>query len=213
METIKKIFAQKLLEVKAVKLQPQEPFTWASGWKSPIYTDNRKTLGFPRLRSLVKLELCHLIQEHFPEAEAVAGVATGAIAQGALVADELGLPFCYVRPKPKDHGMGNQIEGELEKGAKVVVVEDLISTGGSSLKAVEALRQYGVEVVGMVASFTYGFPVAEEAFRAANVKLLTLSDYEHVVAEAAKTGYIKPEDQPVLAEWRRNPAEWKGGAA
>ena len=212
MDTIKKIFAQKLLEVKAVKLQPQDPFTWASGWKSPIYTDNRKTLSFPRLRSFVKLELCHLIQENFPEAEAVAGVATGAIAQGALVAEELGLPFSYVRPKPKDHGMGNQIEGEIEKGAKVVVVEDLISTGGSSLKAVQALRDYGVEVVGMVASFTYGFPVAEEAFREAGVKLLTLSNYEHVVAEAAKTGYISEDQQPVLAEWRKNPSEWKGGA-
>ncbi len=205
---IKKIFAQKLLDVKAVKLQPTEPFTWASGWKSPIYTDNRKTLSFPRLRSFVKLELCHLIQEHFPEAEAVAGVATGAIAQGALVADELGLPYAYVRPKPKDHGMGNQVEGELPKGAKVVVVEDLISTGGSSLKAVEALRQYGVEVIGMVASFTYGFPVAEEAFRQAGVTLYTLSDYDHIVSEAAKTGYIKDEQQPVLAEWRKNPAEW-----
>jgi orotate phosphoribosyltransferase len=208
MEIIKKLFAQKLLEVKAVKLQPQEPFTWASGWKSPIYTDNRKTLSFPRLRSFVKLELCHLIQQHFPEAEAVAGVATGAIAQGALVAEELALPYCYVRPKPKDHGMGNQVEGELKKGAKVVVVEDLISTGGSSLKAVEALRQYGVEVVGMVASFTYGFPVAEEAFSQAGVTLYTLSDYEHVIAEAAKTGYISPDDQPVLAEWRKNPSEW-----
>ena len=205
---IKNLFAQKLLEVKAVKLQPTEPFTWASGWKSPIYTDNRKTLSFPRLRSFVKLELCHLIQEHFPEAEAVAGVATGAIAQGALIAEELGLPYAYVRPKPKDHGMGNQVEGELPKGAKVVVVEDLISTGGSSLKAVEALRQYGVEVVGMVASFTYGFPVAEEAFREAGVTLYTLSDYEHIISEAAKTGYIKDKDLPVLAEWRKNPAEW-----
>ena len=204
----KDLFAQKLLEVKAVKLQPTAPFTWASGWKSPIYTDNRKTLSFPRLRSFVKLELCHLVQVHFPEAEAVAGVATGAIAQGALVAEELGLPYAYVRPKPKDHGMGNQVEGELPKGAKVVVVEDLISTGGSSLKAVEALRQYGVEVVGMVASFTYGFPVAEEAFRAAGVTLYTLSDYEHIISEAAKTGYIKDEDLPVLAEWRKNPAEW-----
>ncbi len=209
MDSIKKIFAKKLLEVKAVKLQPQEPFTWASGWKSPIYTDNRKTLSFPSLRSFVKLELCHLILENFPEAEAVAGVATGAIAQGALVADQLGLPFSYVRPKPKDHGMGNQIEGEVKKGAKVVVVEDLISTGGSSLKAVQALRDYGVEVVGMVASFTYGFPVAEEAFREAGVRLLTLSDYEHVVSEAAKTGYIREEDMPVLAEWRKNPGEWK----
>ena len=195
MDNIKKIFAQKLLEVKAVKLQPNEPFTWASGWKSPIYTDNRKTLSYPSLRSFVKLELCHLIQENFPEAEAVAGVATGAIAQGALIADQLGLPFSYVRPKPKDH-----------------VVEDLISTGGSSLKAVQALRDYGVEVVGMVASFTYGFPVAEEAFREAGVRLLTLSDYEHVVAEAAKTGYIKDKDKPVLAEWRKAPGEWKGGA-
>ena len=204
----KNLFAQKLLEVKAVKLQPTEPFTWASGWKSPIYTDNRKTLSFPRLRSFVKLELCHLVQEHFPEAEAVAGVATGAIAQGALVAEELGLPYAYVRPKPKDHGMGNQVEGELPKGAKVVVVEDLISTGGSSLKAVEALRQYGVEVIGMVASFTYGFLVAEEAFREAGVTLYTLSDYEHIISEAAKTGYIKDEDLPVLAEWRKNPSEW-----
>ena len=156
----------------------------------------------------MKLELCHLVQQHFSEAEVVAGVATGAIAQGVLVAEELGLPFCYVRPKPKDHGMGNQIEGELRQGAKVVVIEDLISTGGSSLKAVEALRQAGAEVVGMVASFTYGFPVAEEAFREAGVELLTLSDYEHVVNEAAKTGYIKETDKAVLAEWRKAPAEW-----
>ena len=197
------------MDIKAIKLQPQEPFTWASGWKSPIYTDNRKTLGFPRLRSFVKLALCHAIQENFPEAEAVAGVATGAIAQGALVADELGLPYCYVRPKPKDHGMGNQVEGELPQGAKVVVVEDLISTGGSSLKAVEALRQAGFEVVGMVASFTYGFPVAEEAFRQAGVRLITLSDYEAVVEEAAKTGYIKDDEKAVLAEWRQSPSTWK----
>ena len=161
MNSIKKLFAQKLMDVKAIKLQPSDPFTWASGWKSPIYTDNRKTLSFPEVRSFVKLELCHLIQSEFPEAEAVAGVATGAIAQGALVADQLGLSYAYVRPKPKDHGMGNQVEGELKKGAKVVVVEDLISTGGSSLKAVAALREYGVEVVGMAASFTYVCPVAE----------------------------------------------------
>ena len=209
MKSIKNQLAAKLLDIKAVKLQPQEPFTWASGWKSPIYTDNRKTLSFPRLRSFVKLELCHAIQEHFPEAEAVAGVATGAIAQGALVAEELGLPYCYVRPKPKDHGMGNQVEGELAKGAKVVVVEDLISTGGSSLKAVAALREYGVEVVGMVASFTYGFPVAEQAFADAGVQLITLSDYEAVVEEAAKTGYIKEDEKMVLAEWRQSPSTWK----
>ena len=154
MSTLKKMFASKLLEVKAIKLQPNDPFTWASGWKSPIYTDNRKTLAYPELRSFVKQELVHLIHEEFPEATAVAGVATGAIAQGALVADELLLPYCYVRPKPKDHGMGNQIEGTIPEGARVVVVEDLISTGGSSLKAVDALRKAGFEVVGMVASYT-----------------------------------------------------------
>ena len=208
MKDIKNQFAKMLMDIEAIKLQPNDPFTWASGWKSPIYTDNRKTLSFPRVRSFVKLELCHTIQELFPEAEAVAGVATGAIAQGALVAEELGLPYAYVRPKPKDHGMGNQVEGQLPKGAKVVVVEDLISTGGSSLKAVEALRQYGVEVIGMVASFTYGFPVAEQAFKEAGVKLVTLSDYNAVIEEAAQTGYIKEEDKAVLAEWRKDPSVW-----
>lgn len=212
METIKSIFAAKLLEVKAIKLQPTAPFTWASGWLSPFYCDNRKTLSYPTLRSFVKLELCHIIQEQFPEADAVAGVATGAIAQGALVADQLGLPFCYVRSKAKDHGMQNLIEGQAAPGAKVVVVEDLISTGGSSLKAVEALRQAGVEVIGMVASYTYGFPIAEEAFREAGVRLVTLTDYEAVVAKALETGYISQDDVPLLSEWRRNPAEWKGGA-
>jgi len=209
METTKKIFAKQLLEVEAIKLQPNDPFTWASGWKSPFYCDNRKTLSFPALRSFVKIELCHLIQTEFPEAEAVAGVATGAIAQGALVADQLGLPFCYVRSKAKDHGMQNLIEGEVKTGAKVVVVEDLISTGGSSLKAVEALRQAGVEVVGMVASYTYGFPVAEEAFAQAGVRLVTLTDYEAVVEQAAATGYIKEEDKAVLAEWRQSPSTWR----
>ena len=210
MDTLKKAFARKLLEVKAVKLQPNEPFTWASGWKSPIYTDNRKTLSFPELRTMVKLALTHMILEHFPQAEAVAGVATGAIAQGALVADELNLPYVYVRPKPKDHGMGNQIEGELPAGAKVIVVEDLISTGGSSLKAVDALRQAGFEVVGMVASYTYGFPIAEESFREAGVELLTISDYEHVVAEALETGYIADSDVTLLKKWREDPAHWNG---
>ena len=209
MESIKHLFAQKLLEVKAIKLQPNDPFTWASGWKSPIYTDNRKTLAYPELRSFVKQELVHLIHEEFPEANAVAGVATGAIAQGALVADELLLPYCYVRPKPKDHGMGNQIEGTIPEGAKVVVVEDLISTGGSSLKAVDALRKAGFEVVGMVASYTYGFDVAKKAFEDANVKLVTLTDYEHVVAEAQEIGYINPEDVELLHDWRKDPANWK----
>ena len=166
-------------------------------------------MSFAELRNFVKLELVHAILEHFPEAEAVAGVATGAIAQGALVADELCLPFAYVRSKPKDHGMGNLIEGELPKGAKVVVVEDLISTGGSSLKAVEAIRQAGCEVVGMVASYTYGFPIAEQAFADAGVKLVTLTDYENVVAEALETGYISNADVDLLHEWRKDPANWK----
>lgn len=209
MDTLKKDFASKLLNVKAIKLQPNDPFTWASGWKSPFYCDNRKTLSYPGLRNFVKLELVHAVLEHFPEAEAVAGVATGAIAQGALVADELNLPFVYVRSKAKDHGMGNLIEGELEKGTKVVVVEDLISTGGSSLKAVAALREAGYEVVGMVASYTYGFPVAAEAFAEAGVRLETLTDYDHVVAEAVATGYIAESDVEVLAEWRKNPSEWR----
>lgn len=208
MNNIKKDFAGRLLKVKAIKLQPNDPFTWASGWKSPFYCDNRKTLSFPNLRSYVKLELTHLILENFPEAEAVAGVATGAIPQGALVADALSLPFVYVRSKPKDHGLENLIEGELKPGTKVVVVEDLISTGGSSLKAVEAIRKYGCEVIGMVASYTYGFPVAKKAFEDAGVTLLTLTDYEHVVEQALQTGYISKEDVEVLGEWRRNPAEW-----
>lgn len=208
MDQTKKALAEKLLDIKAIKLQPTTPFTWASGWKSPFYCDNRKTLSYPALRSFVKIELAHAVLEHFPEADAVAGVATGAIAQGALVAEELSLPFCYVRSKPKDHGMGNLIEGTLPEGSKVVVVEDLISTGGSSLKAVEALRQAGFEVVGMVASYTYGFPVAEEAFKNAGVQLVTLTDYEHVVEQALKTGYIKQEDIELLHEWRSDPSHW-----
>lgn len=208
MSTLEKIFAAKLLNVKAIKLQPEAPFTWASGWKSPFYCDNRKTLSYPALRNFVKLELSRTVAEQFPEAEAVAGVATGAIAQGALVAEELGLPFAYVRSKPKDHGLTNLIEGELQPGAKVIVVEDLISTGGSSLKAVEALRQHGCEVIGMVASYTYGFPVAEKAFAEAGVRLVTLTNYEAVVETALATGYIKQEHVPMLAEWRRDPANW-----
>lgn len=206
---MKKAFASKLLKIKAIKLQPDNPFTWASGWKSPFYCDNRKTLSFPKLRNYVKLELTHAVLEHFPEAEAIAGVATGAIAQGALVADALGLPFVYVRSKAKDHGMENLIEGELKPGTKVVVIEDLISTGGSSLKAVDAIRRAGSEVIGMVASYTYGFPVAKQAFDDAKVELITLTDYEHVVAEALETGYISDTDVEVLNEWRKAPADWK----
>ena len=191
-------------------MQPSAPFTWASGWKSPFYCDNRKTLSYTDLRSFVKIELTRTILENFQDVDAIAGVATGAIAQGALVADALNLPFVYVRSKPKDHGLENLIEGELKPGMKVVVVEDLISTGGSSLKAVEAIRNNGCEVVGMVASYTYGFPVAEKAFADAKVKLITLTNYEAVVAQAVKTGYITEDEVEVLHEWRKDPAHWNG---
>lgn len=209
MDNLKHAFAEKLLAIKAIKLQPNDPFTWASGWHSPIYTDNRLVLSYPQVRSFVKTELTHAVIANFPEATAVAGVATGAIAMGMAVADLLQLPYAYVRPKPKDHGTKNQIEGRLPKGAKVVVIEDLISTGSSSLKAVDALRAAGFEVVGMVANYTYGFPVAEEAFQTAGVKLVTLGDYEHTIEIAAKTGYVSQDDIAVLKEWRKDPANWK----
>lgn len=209
MTDIKNALALKLLEIKAIKLQPNDPFTWASGWKSPFYCDNRKTLSYPNIRKLVKIAMAHTVLTRFPEAEVIAGVATGGIPQGALVADELGLPFVYVRSKSKDHGLGNQIEGVLQEGQKVVVAEDLISTGGSSLKAVEALRGAGADVIGMVASYTYGFDVAAEAFEKAGVTLATLTNYESVVAAALETGYISQDDVATLNEWRANPSEWK----
>ena len=210
MKTLEKIFAAKLLKVKAIKLQPKNPFTWASGWKSPFYCDNRKTLSYPDLRSFVKIEIARIILERFPEVEAIAGVTTGAIPQGALVADTLALPFVYVRSKPKDHGLENLIEGELKPDMKVVVIEDLISTGGSSLKAVEAIRQNGCEVIGMVAAYTYGFDIATEAFKQAKVELVTLTNYEAVVAEALRIGYIQEEEVKLLNDWRRDPAHWDG---
>lgn len=208
MKTLEKIFAGKLLKVKAIKLQPTNPFTWASGWKSPFYCDNRKTLSYPELRSFVKIEISRIILERFSDVDAIAGVATGAIPQGALVADALSLPFVYVRSKPKDHGLENLIEGELRPGMKVVVIEDLISTGGSSLKAVEAIRNNGCEVIGMVAAYTYGFAVAKEAFKEAGVELVTLTNYEAVVEEALATGYIKETEVELLNDWRRDPAHW-----
>lgn len=208
MDNQKSTLAARLLDIKAIKLQPNNPFTWASGWKSPFYCDNRKTLSYADLRNYIKLRIVNAILENFADADVVAGVATGAIAQGALVADALNMPFVYVRPKPKDHGMQNLIEGDLQAGQKVVVVEDLISTGGSSLKAVEAIRQASCKVVGMVASYTYGFPVAEKAFADAGVKLITLTDYEHVVAKALETGYIQQADTQLLAEWRQAPDKW-----
>ena len=208
MKTLERILAEKLLKISAVKLQPSNSFTWASGWKSPIYTDNRRTLSYPTLRTFIKVELCRLIMENFEGVDAIAGVATGAIAQGALVADELGLPYVCVRSAPKDHGLENLIEGNLIPGQKVVVIEDLISTGGSSLKAVEAIRNAGCEVIGMAAIFTYGFPIAIERFKEAKVKLLTLSNYNAVLEVALETNYIAEEDLATLHEWRTDPSIW-----
>lgn len=209
MNTLEKLTAEKLLSIRAIKLQPSNPFTWASGWKSPIYCDNRKLISYPRIRTFIKIELCRLILENFTEVDAIAGVATGAIAPGALVADALGLPFIYIRSTPKDHGLENLIEGELKPGSKVVVVEDLVSTGSSSLKAVEAIRRDGSEVIGMVANFTYGFPIATEKFEAANVELLTLTNYDAVLKEALRIDYIAESDLETLKEWRNAPADWK----
>ncbi len=208
MKNVARLLAEKLLKINALKLQPANPFVWASGWNSPIYTDNRRTLSYPEVRSFIKVELTRTIMENFPEAEAIAGVATGAIAQGALVADLLNLPYVYVRSTPKDHGLENLIEGDLRQGQKVVVVEDLVSTGKSSLKAVEAIRNAGCEVVGMVALFTYGFPVAEENFAEAGVRLVTLSNYNAMLDVALDTKYICEGDLSTLQQWREDPANW-----
>ncbi len=210
MKALEKLVAKKLIEAKAVKLQPNNPFTWASGWKSPIYCDNRKTLSYPEIRSFIKIELARIISEKYPNVDGIAGVATGAIAQGALVADLLGLPFVYIRSTPKDHGLENLIEGELKPGSNVVVIEDLISTGGSSLRAVEAVRNFGCKVLGMLAIYTHGFAEAEEAFKKAKVQLTTLSNYNAVIEEALYTGYITSADVEMLKEWRLDPANWKG---
>jgi len=209
METVEKLVAKNLLDIKAIKLQPANPFTWASGWHSPIYCDNRKTLSYPASRNLIKIEIARLVRECYPDVDVIAGVATGAIAQGAMVAEELGLPFVYVRSAAKDHGLGNLIEGDLQSDKKVLVIEDLISTGGSSLKAVEAIRANGNEVLGMIAIFTYGFPVATEAFEKADVKLMTLSNYNALLEVALGYGYIKDEELAELKEWRKDPANWR----
>lgn len=200
--------ARHLLEIGAVKLSPSKPFTWASGWKSPIYCDNRMTLSFPATRSYIKNQLTVLVRSEFAEVEGVAGVATAGIPQGAMIADSLQKPFCYVRSKPKDHGMENLIEGRIDSGQKVVVVEDLISTGGSSLKAVEALRKTGADVLGMVAIFTYGFPESERNFEQQHVKLVCLSNYDTLIKVAGEIGYIKAADLNSLVSWRKNPSQW-----
>ena len=208
MESVEKIVAKQLLDVKAVKLNVENPFTWASGWKSPIYCDNRKILSYPAARKVVYESFVEIINKHFKGVDVIAGVATGAIAYGMLVAEAMGKPFVYVRPKPKDHGTGAQIEGDLPKGAKVVVVEDLISTGGSSLSAVDCLQKSGAVVLGMVAIFTYNFIRARRAFEYANVELHTLSHYEALLEEAVAENYIKQEDMEVLKQWRINPENW-----
>lgn len=200
--------AEKLLKIKAIKLSPNNPFTWASGWKSPIYCDNRVALSHPEVRSFLKKGLAWVSNQHYPKPDVIAGVATGAIALGVLVADLMDLPFVYVRPEPKKHGRQNLIEGELAPGQKVLIVEDLISTGGSSLKALESLREAGAEVLGMVAIFTYGFGVSEDNFKGANCELITLSNYEHLIEEAAKLGYIAEKNMETLAEWRKSPDTW-----
>lgn len=201
--------AEALLKIGAIKLNTEKPFTWSSGWKSPIYCDNRLSLSFPDVRSLVKKSLSEAIKKHFSKVEGIAGVATAGIPQGALVADELELPFVYVRPKPKDHGMENLIEGRVVKGQRVVVIEDLVSTGGSSLKAAEALRDAGFEIEGMLSVFTYGFDVATENFKKANIELICLSDYGHLIEFALKNNQISEEQLMLLKAWRFDPANWK----
>jgi orotate phosphoribosyltransferase len=208
MKNLDILLAQKLLKISAIKLQPDSPFVWASGWNSPIYTDNRKTLSYPDIRSFIKVELSRLILENFGEAEVVAGVATGAIAQGALVADSLGLPFVYIRSTPKDHGLENLIEGNIKPGQKVVIVEDLVSTGKSSLKAAQAVKDAGGEVIGMVAIFTYEFPTAEKAFKDAGVKLVTISNYSAMIKAAVDINYIRESDVEALHQWRKDPEHW-----
>lgn len=208
MENSAKQIAEYLLQIKAIKLQPSNPFTWASGWKSPIYCDNRKTLSFPEVRSYIRDSFVNLVKEYFPHTEMIAGVATGAIAHGALAADKLGLPFLYVRSGAKEHGLGNQIEGYYKKGQKVVVIEDLISTGGSSLRAVKTLKEAGCEVLGMVAIFTYEFKKASDGFAAENCTLHTLSNYSVLVDTAVKTGYIGQAEVETLKKWRVDPSNW-----
>lgn len=202
--------AEKLLQVEAIKLSPENPFTWASGWKSPIYCDNRRTLGFPYIRDFIKSELCSVIFSEFPEVDLLAGVATAGIAWGAMAADQLKLPYIYVRPKPKDHGLGNQIEGYYEKGQKVLVIEDLVSTGGSSLQAVEAARKAGLEVVGMISIFTYGFPQATEAMTKAGVRYVALTNYDSLIKMAVEKKLVTEAQQKVLMQWSSSPATWTG---
>jgi orotate phosphoribosyltransferase len=208
--TNEKAIAEKLLQINAVKLNLKEPFTWASGWKSPIYCDNRRILSFPYARDFIKSELSNIVFEKFAEAELVAGVATAGIAWGAMVADQLKLPFIYVRPKPKEHGLGNQVEGYFEKGQKTVVIEDLVSTGKSSLQVVDVLKAEGVEVIGMVSIFTYDFPVAAQAFAKTGLKYKPLTNYSVLIQLAIEKGIVSKDEEEILLKWRNDPANWKG---
>ncbi|RPD99536.1 orotate phosphoribosyltransferase [Aureibaculum marinum] len=208
-KNIAKETAEFLLQIKAIKLSPKNPFTWASGWKSPIYCDNRITLSHVQIRNFIRESLAKIIEQKYGKPDAIAGVATGAIAIGVLVAQELGLPFIYVRPEPKKHGRQNQIEGQIDKHASVVVIEDLISTGGSSLNAVKALKEQDIKVKGMVAIFSYGFDVAAQNFEDANVELTTLSDYDTLIQQAIARNYVPEEDLFTLQQWRKNPSTWK----
>lgn len=207
-DTAKKT-AELLLQIKAIKLNPNDPFTWASGWKSPIYCDNRVTLSYPAVRVFLRSEMAKIVEQQFGKPDAIAGVATGAIAIGVLVAEELGVPFVYVRPEPKKHGRKNQIEGALESGQNVVVIEDLISTGKSSLQAVDALKQAGAVIKGMVAIFTYEFEKAGQNFDQAGIDLVTLSNYSHLLEQATDSQYISEDDLETLGLWRENPSQWK----
>jgi orotate phosphoribosyltransferase len=204
-----KHFAEKLLQIKALQVNLQKPYIWASGWRSPVYCDNRKVLSFPYVRDFVKSELANMILEQYPDAEVIAGVATAGIAHGVMAADLLKLPFVYVRAKPKEHGMGNQVEGVLLPGQKVVVVEDLISTGKSSLQVVDVLREQGAEVLGMCGLFTYGFPVADKAFEKSGLPLHTISNYTALMEVAEEQQLVRPEDKEILAKWREDPANWE----
>jgi orotate phosphoribosyltransferase len=205
-----KAVAEKLLQVNAIKLNPEHPFTWASGWKSPIYCDNRRVLSFPYTRDFIKSEMCNVVFEKFRDAELLAGVATAGIAWGAMAADQLKLPYVYVRPKPKEHGLGNQIEGYYEKGQQVVVIEDLVSTGKSSLQVVDVLKEAGLDVIGMVSIFTYGFTVATEAFANASLTYYSLTNYPTLIELATEKGIVSAGQQEVLLKWRDDPANWKG---
>ena len=204
----KKAVAEKLLQINAIKLSVDKPFTWASGWKSPIYCDNRKVLSFPYTRDFIKSEICNLVFQSYPDAELIAGVATAGIAWGAMAADQLKLPYIYVRPKPKEHGLGNQIEGFYENGKRTVIIEDLISTGKSSLQVADVLQREGMVVEGMVSIFTYGFQIANNAFQSASVPYKSLTDYDTIIELAIEKNYVSKEDQNTLLNWRSDPVNW-----